>query len=83
MFRRKRWVSASSRYINNGFFASIPIVSSAMGLAVGVALRFKKEKNQKIYVLYLLVMDLAKREFFMKHINFLHEVKKNPIINNL
>lgn len=39
--------------INNNFFASIPIVSSAMGLAAGIALNLKRMKSKSICVVFI------------------------------
>jgi TPP-dependent pyruvate/acetoin dehydrogenase alpha subunit len=38
---------------NKGFFASIPIVSSALGPAVGVALNLKRKKSKNVCVVYI------------------------------
>jgi len=71
--------------IENGFFASIPIVSSALGPAVGVALNLKRKKSKNICVVF--VGDGALEEgIFHETMNFI-SLNKLPLLivceNNL
>ena len=71
--------------INNGFFASITIVSSAMGLAVGVALNLKRKKSKNICTVF--IGDGSCEEGIFHETLIFSSVKRIPLLiiceNNL